>query len=80
MSIRPQLGEVPMLMIFAIIMTEGHRTGLFKLPVHYSCNFHSATMQTHDDLEPSVQIRELKKDRVNFVLKNVDLACVLEQL
>jgi DNA-directed RNA polymerase II subunit RPB3 len=33
-------------------------------------------MQAHDDLEPTVQIRELKKDRVNFVLKNVDLACV----
>lgn len=31
-------------------------------------------MQAHDDLEPTVQIRELKKDRVNFVLKNVDLA------
>ncbi|RDB16969.1 DNA-directed RNA polymerase II subunit RPB3 [Hypsizygus marmoreus] len=31
-------------------------------------------MQGHDDLEPTVQIRELKKDRVNFVLKNVDLA------
>ncbi|KAF8070125.1 DNA-directed RNA polymerase II, subunit 3 [Lyophyllum atratum] len=31
-------------------------------------------MQGHDDLEPTVRIRELKKDRVNFVLKNVDLA------
>ncbi|KAF5385817.1 hypothetical protein D9615_002570 [Tricholomella constricta] len=31
-------------------------------------------MQGHDDLEPTVHIRELKKDRVNFVLKNVDLA------
>jgi DNA-directed RNA polymerase II subunit RPB3 len=30
-------------------------------------------MQTHDD-EPAVRIRELKKDRVNFVLENVDLA------
>lgn len=27
-----------------------------------------------DDLEPTVRIRELKKDRVNFVLGNVDLA------
>ena len=30
--------------------------------------------QTMDDLEPTVRIRELKKDRVNFVLGNVDLA------
>lgn len=29
-----------------------------------------------DDLEPTVRIRELKKDRVNFVLGNVDLAYV----
>ncbi|KAJ7096302.1 DNA-directed RNA polymerase [Mycena epipterygia] len=29
---------------------------------------------THDDREPSVRIRDLKKDRVNFVLENVDLA------
>ena len=33
--------------------------------------FSSSTM---DDLEPTVRIRELKKDRVNFVLGNVDLA------
>lgn len=26
--------------------------------------------------EPNVRIRELKKDRVNFVLENVDLAYV----
>lgn len=32
-------------------------------------------MQGHDDLEPIVRIRDLKKDRVNFVLENVDLAC-----
>ncbi|KAG5651770.1 hypothetical protein H0H81_007523 [Sphagnurus paluster] len=31
-------------------------------------------MQGHDDQEPTVHIRELKKDSVNFVLKNVDLA------
>jgi len=31
-------------------------------------------MQAHDDLEPTVRIRELKRDRVNFVLENVDLA------
>ncbi|KAJ7084406.1 DNA-directed RNA polymerase II, subunit 3 [Mycena belliarum] len=29
---------------------------------------------THDELEPAVRIRDLKKDRVNFVLENVDLA------
>ncbi|KAF8210293.1 DNA-directed RNA polymerase [Mycena galopus ATCC 62051] len=29
---------------------------------------------THSDLEPSVRIRDLKKDRVNFILENVDLA------
>lgn len=27
------------------------------------------------DPEPVVRIRELKRDRVNFVLENVDLAC-----
>ncbi|KAI9442536.1 insert subdomain of RNA polymerase alpha subunit [Lactarius indigo] len=31
-------------------------------------------MQVNDLLEPNVRIRELKKDRVNFVLENVDLA------
>ncbi|EPQ57544.1 insert subdomain of RNA polymerase alpha subunit [Gloeophyllum trabeum ATCC 11539] len=31
-------------------------------------------MQANAELEPSVHIRELKKDRVNFVLENVDLA------
>lgn len=34
-------------------------------------------MQNHDELEPTVRIRELKKDRVNFVLENVDLAYAL---
>ncbi|KAJ6625627.1 DNA-directed RNA polymerase [Mycena sp. CBHHK59/15] len=29
---------------------------------------------THNDLEPTVRIRDLKKDSVNFVLENVDLA------
>lgn len=32
-------------------------------------------MQGPDDLEPIVRIRELKRDKVNFVLENVDLAC-----
>ncbi|KAH7888740.1 DNA-directed RNA polymerase II, subunit 3 [Phlebopus sp. FC_14] len=31
-------------------------------------------MQNYEDAEPIVRIRELKKDRVNFVLENVDLA------
>ncbi|KAH7909326.1 DNA-directed RNA polymerase II, subunit 3 [Hygrophoropsis aurantiaca] len=31
-------------------------------------------MQTYEDSEPIVRIRDLKKDRVNFVLENVDLA------
>ncbi|KAJ7170537.1 DNA-directed RNA polymerase II, subunit 3 [Mycena crocata] len=31
-------------------------------------------MQTTHDDEPTVRIRDLKKDRVNFVLENVDLA------
>lgn len=31
------------------------------------------TMQVND-LEPNVRIRELKKDRVNFVLENVDIS------
>jgi DNA-directed RNA polymerase II subunit RPB3 len=30
----------------------------------------------HED-EPTVRIRDLKRDRVNFVLENVDLACEL---
>ncbi len=30
-------------------------------------------MQTQEDVEPTVRIREVKKDRVNFVLGNVDL-------
>ena len=34
-------------------------------------------MQTQEDSEPSVRIRELKPDRVDFVLENVDLACVV---
>ena len=28
----------------------------------------------HVLMEPSVQVRDLKKDRVNFVLENVDLS------
>jgi len=31
-------------------------------------------MQVNDLLEPNVRIRDLKKDRVNFVLENVDLS------
>jgi hypothetical protein len=31
-------------------------------------------MQVNDILEPNVRIRELKKDRVNFVLENVDIS------
>ena len=31
-------------------------------------------VQANDDAEPIVQIRELKRDSVKFVLKNVDLA------
>ncbi|KAG9316566.1 DNA-directed RNA polymerase II, subunit 3 [Chiua virens] len=31
-------------------------------------------MQSFEDTEPVVRIRDLKKDRVNFVLENVDLA------
>ena len=33
-------------------------------------------MQVNDLLEPNVRIRELKKDRVNFVLENVDISYV----
>lgn len=33
-------------------------------------------MQSFEDAEPVVRIRDLKKDRVNFVLENVDLAYV----
>jgi hypothetical protein len=31
-------------------------------------------MQANDLLEPNVRIRELTKDRVNFVLENVDIS------
>lgn len=31
-------------------------------------------MQVNDLLEPNVRIRELKKDRVNFILENVDIS------
>jgi DNA-directed RNA polymerase II subunit RPB3 len=34
-------------------------------------------MQANDVLEPIVRIRDLKKDSVNFVLENVDLAYVV---
>lgn len=33
-------------------------------------------MQSFEDTEPVVRIRDLKRDRVNFVLENVDLAYV----
>jgi len=33
-------------------------------------------MQANNILEPIVRIRDLKKDSVNFVLENVDLAYV----
>lgn len=33
-----------------------------------------------NDLEPTVQVRELKHDRVNFILDNVDMACALFRL
>jgi hypothetical protein len=36
-------------------------------------------MQAHEELDPTVRIRDLKKDRVNFVLENVDLAYVFIQ-
>jgi DNA-directed RNA polymerase II subunit RPB3 len=31
-------------------------------------------MQTYEDNEPIVRIRDYKQDRVNFMLENVDLA------
>lgn len=37
---------------------------------------HCSSMQSFEDTEPVVRIRDLKKDRVNFVLENVDLAYV----
>lgn len=37
-------------------------------------------MQAFEDAEPVVRIRDLKKDRVNFVLENVDLAYVQSPL
>ena len=39
----------------------------------------NGTMQ-YEDAEPIVRIRELKKDRVNFILENVDLAYVVSFL
>jgi hypothetical protein len=39
-----------------------------------SVHLDQLTMQVNDLLEPNVRIRELKKDRVNFVLENVDIS------
>jgi DNA-directed RNA polymerase II subunit RPB3 len=36
--------------------------------------FHWTLEKAMDDLEPTVRIRELKRDKVDFVLENVDLA------
>jgi hypothetical protein len=39
---------------------------------------HNSIMQTYEDSEPIVRIRDYKQDRVNFVLENVDLAYALQ--
>ncbi|PPR07415.1 hypothetical protein CVT26_013731 [Gymnopilus dilepis] len=47
-------------------------TSSLCIPFEIPDEHYITTMQ--EDLEPTVRIRELKKDRVNFVLGNVDLA------
>lgn len=47
-------------------------TRLFlRQPTHLR---HAKLHSNHAFMEPSVQVRELKPDRVNFVLENVDLS------
>ena len=42
-----------------------------KQPTHLK---YAKSNLNHAFMEPSVQVRELKRDRVNFVLENVDLS------
>jgi len=56
--------------------------GVLSDQVHHFKPFSFAVttiMQAHEELDPTVRIRDLKKDRVNFVLENVDLAYVFIQ-
>jgi hypothetical protein len=53
-----------------IELHKPHRSGLGPASVHLD----QVKMQVNDLLEPNVRIRELKKDRVNFVLENVDIS------
>lgn len=52
----------------------GRQHFCYRLLLDSSVRPLSLDMQTQEDVEPTVRIREVKKDRVNFVLGNVDLA------
>lgn len=51
-------------------------SSLVVLNLHFVGHSELLVMQSFEDTEPVVRIRDLKKDRVNFVLDNVDLAYV----
>ena len=43
-------------------------------------HYRRIVLQMQTDLEPTVQVRDLKRDRVNFILDNVDMACAPYQM
>jgi len=57
--------------LLALVCSGGYRL-CFSLNLLLSSTIMNTQIQ--DDLEPTVRIRKLQKDRVDFVLGNVDLA------
>lgn len=66
--------ETRMGALFEVVISGRHCELQIKLPSKLALSLSFPIMQAHEDLEPIVRIRDLKKDRVNFVLENVDLA------